>query len=152
MAYLLETVGFPEAHTGPTIAEKLQEILENWLSQEKLSTITTDNGTNITYIVAALGITQWKQMSWFSHTLQLAVEVVLKLTEVSSPLAKCRHLVAHFNRSAKSTYLLKQKQIDLLHKTLALVQDVSNHWNLAYYIRIWQNICYPSNSRCVLHY
>ena len=76
-------------------------------------------------------------MSCFSHTLQLAVEVVLKLTEVSSPLVKCRHLVAHFNRSAKSTYLLKQKQIDLLHKTLALVQDVSNHWNLAYYIRIW---------------
>ena len=69
-------------------------------------------------------------MPGFSHTLQLAVEVVLKLPEVLRALARCRHLVAHFNCSAKSTYLLKQKQ----RKTLALVQDVSAQWNLAYYM------------------
>ena len=66
----------------------------------------TDNGTNI---VAAFEIKQWKRMPCFIHTLQLAVEVVLKLPEVSHALARCRHLVAHFNRSAKSTYLLKKK-------------------------------------------
>ena len=56
----------------------------------------TDNGTNI---VAAFEIKQWKRMPCFIHTLQLAVEVVLKLPEVSHALARCRHLVAHFNRS-----------------------------------------------------
>ena len=50
------------------------------------------------------------------HTLQLAIEVVLsylrlpevKLSELSRTLAKCRRLIGHFNRSAKSNYLLKQ--------------------------------------------
>ena len=131
-SYLLETQVFPEAHTGSNIAEELQEILKNWkLPQDKISAITTDNGTNI---VAALEIVQWKRMQCFSHTLQLAVEVVLKLPEVSRALARCRHLVAHFNRSAKSTYLLKQKQVNLHQKTLALVQDVSTRWNSAYYM------------------
>ena len=131
-AYLLETVEFPDAHTGVNIAEELQEILKNWkLTQAKLSAVTTDNGTNI---VAAFEITKWRRMPCFSHTLQLAVEVSLKLPEVSRALARCRHLVAHFNRSVKSSYLLKQKQIDLHHKPLALVQDVSTRWNSAYYM------------------
>ena len=128
-SYLLETLEFPEAHTGSSIAEELQEILKNWkLPQDKISAITTDNGTNI---VAALEIVQWKRMPCFSHTLQLAVEVVLTLPEVSRALARCRHLVAH---SAKSTYLLKQKQVNLHQKTLALVQDISTRWNSAYYM------------------
>ena len=59
--------------------------------------------------MAAFEIKQWKRMPCFIHTLQLAVEVVLKLPEVSHALARCRHLVAHFNRFAKSTYLLKKK-------------------------------------------
>ena len=55
-SYLLETLEFPESHTGTNIAEELQEILKNWrLSQNKISAITTDNGTNI---VAALEIKQ----------------------------------------------------------------------------------------------
>ena len=73
-------------------------------------------------------------MPCFSHTLQLAVKVVLKLPEVSRALARCRYLVTHFNRSAKSTYLLKQKQVNLHCKTLALVQDVSTRWKSAYYM------------------
>ena len=73
-------------------------------------------------------------MPCFIHTLQLTMEVVLKLPEVSHALARCRHLVAHFNRSAKSTYLLKQKLVNLHCKTIALVQDVSTRWNLAYYM------------------
>ena len=73
-------------------------------------------------------------MPCFSHTLQLTVEVVFMLPEVSRALARCRHLVTHFNRSAKSTYLLKEKQVNLHHKTLALVQDVNTQWNSAYYM------------------
>ena len=39
---------------GTNIAKELQEILENWrLQEDKMSAITTDNGTNI---VAALEI------------------------------------------------------------------------------------------------
>ena len=94
----------------------LQEILKNWkLTQDKLSTVT--NGTKL---VAAFEITKWRQMPCFSHTLQLVVEVVFKLPEVSCALVRCRHLVAHSNCFVKSSYLLKQKQIDLHHKPLDL--------------------------------
>ena len=131
-SHLLETVEFPESHTGINISEELEVILEEWkLSQVNLSAVTTDNRSNI---VSALEIAQWKRMPCFSHTLQLAVDVVLKLPEVSRALARCRQLVGFFNRSAKSSYLLKQKQADLHHKVLALIQDVSTRWNSAYYM------------------
>ena len=73
-------------------------------------------------------------MPCFSHTLQLAVEEVVKIPVVSKALARCRRLVSHFNHSAKSTYMLKQKQSHLQHKQLALVQDVVTRWNSAYYM------------------
>ena len=131
-SHLLEAVEFPESHTGVNISEELVNILDDWeLSQDNLSAVTTDNGTNI---VLAMELLQWSRVPCFSHTLQLAVEVVLKLPEVSRALARCRQLVGHFNRSAKSNYLLKQKQTDLRHKQLALIQDVSTRWNSAYYM------------------
>ena len=131
-SHLLENVEFPESHTGINISEELEAILEEWkLPQDNLSAVTTDNGTNI---VSALEILQWKRMPCFSHTLQLAVEVVLKLPEVSRAIARCRQLVGHFNRSAKSSYLLQQKQADLHHKKLALIQDVTTRWNSAFYM------------------
>ena len=130
--HLLETVEFPDSHTGVNISEELKAILDEWgLAHDNLSALTTDNGTNI---VSAMELLQWSRMPCFSHTLQLAVEVVLKLPEVSRALARCRQLVGHFNRSAKSNYLLKQKQIDLHHKQLALIQDVSTRWNSAFYM------------------
>ena len=97
--YPLETLKFQQAHTGTNTAEELQGILRNWsLPQDKLLTITTNNGVNI---VAALEIAQWKLMPSFSHTLQLAVEVVLKLLKVSHTLARCRYFLVHFNHFAK---------------------------------------------------
>jgi len=76
--------------------------------------VTTDNGTNI---VCAMELLQWNRVPCFSHTLQLAVEVLLKLP-VSRAL---RQLVGHFNRSAKSN------QTDLHHKQLSLIQDVRDY-------------------------
>ena len=51
-------------------------------------------------IVSALEIVQWKRISCFSHTLELAVDVVLMLPEVSHAVARCRQLVGISNRSA----------------------------------------------------
>ena len=56
-------------------------------------------------------------MPCFSHTLQLAVEVVLKLPEVSRALARCRQLVGHFNRSAKSSYVTTKASWSTSQKT-----------------------------------
>ena len=85
---LLETVEFPDSHTGVNISEELKAILDEWgLAHDNLSAVTTDNGTNI---VSTMELLQWSRMPCFSHTLQLAVKVVLKLPEVSCTLARCR--------------------------------------------------------------
>ena len=44
-------------------------------------------------MVAAYDITGWLKMPCFSHTLQLAVEAVFKLPEVSRALARYRNVV-----------------------------------------------------------
>ena len=94
---------FPDSHTGVKIPEELKAILDEWgLAHDNLSAVTTDNGTNI---VLAMELLQWSRILCFSHALQLAVEVVLKLPEVSHALARCKQLVGHFNCSAKSNYL-----------------------------------------------
>ena len=56
---------------------------------EIVTAVTTDNGANI---VSAMELLQWSILPCFGHTLQLAVEVVLKL---SRTLARCRQLVGH---------------------------------------------------------
>ena len=105
LSHLLETREFPETHTGANIAEELENIMDEWkLDKRCLSALTTDNCSNI---VSATDILECIRMTYFSHTLQLAVEQVLKLSRVSSALARCRRLVSHFNHSAKSTYMLK---------------------------------------------
>ena len=79
-------VEFPHAHTGVNISEELSTILEEWkLSQVNSSAVTTDNGANI---VSAMELLQWSRVPRFSHTLQLAVDVILKLPEVSCALAR----------------------------------------------------------------
>ena len=40
--------------------------------------------------------------------------------------------MGHFNHSAKSSYLLKQKQYDLKHKQHRLIQSVATRWNSSY--------------------
>eukprot|EP00118_Oscarella_pearsei_P005687 m.26176 g.26176 ORF g.26176 m.26176 type:complete len:173 (+) comp29152_c0_seq1:383-901(+) len=84
--HLLETKEFGESHTGANIADELAEILQDWdMCQDKLSCATTDNGSNIVSASALLG---WQRMPCFSHTLQLAVEKVTSLPDVSKALAR----------------------------------------------------------------
>ena len=101
------------------------------LHKQGLSAVTTDNCSNV---VSAIDILGCIRMPCFSHTLQLAVEQVLKLTRVSSALVRCRRPVSHFNHSVKSTYMLNQKQTNLQCKKLGLVEDVVTRWNSAYYM------------------
>ena len=131
-SHLLDTREFSESHTGENIATELKEILGEWnMSLENLVAATTDNGSNIVLTTEML---DWTRMPCFSHTLQLAVEVILKIPEVVKALARCRRLVTHFRHSPRSTHLLRQKQTDLHHPQEVLTQDVSTRWNSAYYM------------------
>ena len=122
----------PDSHTAENIVEEIRDALSEWnLSITRIVAATTDNGANITAGISLLGVTQ---LSCFSHTLQLVVEQALKLPDISKLTARCKRLVAHFNRSAKSYVLLRQKQTALGHQLHALVNDVVTRWNSCYYI------------------
>ena len=131
-SHLLETREFPESHTGVNIAQEIEEVLGEWkLPLQGIIAATTDNGANIT---SAIEMLECPHLPCFSHTLQLAVEQALKISEVAKMIAKCKRLVTHFNHSSKSYYLLHQKQIALNHKQLSLIQDVVTRWNSVYYM------------------
>ena len=50
-------------------------------------------------MVCAIQINDWLNVPCFIHTLNLAVEKVLLLPEISKAVACCRHLVSHFYHS-----------------------------------------------------
>ena len=119
---------FPDSHTGVNISEELKAISDEWgLAHDNLSAATTDNGTNI---VSAMELFNGAEC----HALVIHYNCQLKLCSSYLRFPRCRQLVGHFNRSAKSNYLLKEKQIDLHYKQLALIQDVSTRWNSAFYM------------------
>ena len=131
-SHLLETKEFSDSHSAENVAEELISILENWeLSTEMLVAATTDNCANMVRAVQRNG---WLHVPCFSHVLNLAVEKVLQLPDVSKAVARCRRVVSHFHHSSKSTYLLKIKQQDLHHPTHSLIGDVVTRWNSTFYM------------------
>jgi len=109
------------------------------LSEEKLVAVTTDNACNI---VNAIELLHWQHFACFV-LLQLGV---MELTPVAKALGRGQNLVSHFHHSTKSSYVLKQKQIDLHIDELSLIQDVTTCWNSSYYmveriIKLQQPLC-----------
>ena len=103
-SYLLDVKELLDNHTGENIAQHLSETMNDWhLSSAKLSGVTTDNGSNI---LKAVDILHWYHVPCFSHTLQLAVQVAMKLLTISRALAHCKRLVNHFHHSVQSTQIL----------------------------------------------
>lgn len=58
----------------------------------------------------------------------------MDVPQVVIALARARRLVGHFHHSAKSSGILRRKQIDLHFPQLCLIQDVSTRWNSSYYM------------------
>ena len=70
----------------------------------------------------------------FAHTIQLGVQKVLDLPEMSKAIGRAKRLVSHFNHSCKSSYVLRSKQHDLKHDEQCLIQSVPTRWNSTYYM------------------
>jgi len=72
----------------------------------------------------------------------------MEIPQVSKALAHACCVVTHFHHSSKSSYVIKQKKIDLHVEELSLVQDLNIHGETH---RItWRNVWFNSISRCVL--
>ena len=131
-SFLISIHEFSDSHTAENIVGELNDTLaECNLASQGIIAAITDNAANVTAAIEKLEVLH---LPCFSHTLQLAVEQALKLPEISKITGRCKRLVAHFNRSPKSYYLLHQKQAALGYKQHSLINDVVTRWNSSYYM------------------
>ena len=126
---VLATKHMPETHTGLHIAQRIDEIRNDFgIAKENVTGITRDNAVNMDVAMAELRI---PDTSCFGHTLQLAINAALNHPEIQACITSCRNVVTHFNLSTKSTEELRKQAVG---KPTALQQDVPTHWNSTYYM------------------
>lgn len=67
----LQTSYFPQDHTGESIALELKDALGSWgLTEERLSCVTTDSGSNV---IKAMKDNNWPNLKCFGHRLHNAI-------------------------------------------------------------------------------
>ena len=93
--------------------------------------IVRDNARNMDVAVQNLG---WEDVPCFAHTLQLAINNGLNLSQVSRVTALARKVVGHFKHSVVATIALKEKQQQMNVPQHHLIQDVTTRWNSAYFM------------------
>ena len=125
----LATKHMPESHTGLHIAQRVNQIREEFgIAKENVAGITRDNAANMDVAMAELG---FPDTSCFGHTIQLAINAALDDPEIQACISACRNVVTHFNLSIKSTEELQKQTVG---KPVALQQDVATCWNSTYYM------------------
>ena len=67
----------------------------------------------------------WESVPCVAHTLQLAVNKGLNISQISHIAAVCRKLVGHLKHSSVAMTALKEKQEQLHLEKHHLIQDVS---------------------------
>ncbi|KAK6171839.1 hypothetical protein SNE40_018264 [Patella caerulea] len=93
----LQTVFFPDHHTGENLAAGLKDTLDSWgLQEEKQICLTTDNGSNI---VKASELNEWQRLQCFGHRLHLAVNCGLKDDRIDRAVRVCKRVVSVFSYS-----------------------------------------------------
>ena len=117
-----------DRHTGTNIASEVNKIFSEFKLDKPLA-IVTDNAANMGIAARELGI---HHVHCYAHTLQLAIEKGLKITQISKTLGSARKLVSHFSHSVLATNSLVEKQTTL--PKLKLVQDVATRWNSSFYM------------------
>ncbi|KAM3838253.1 E3 SUMO-protein ligase ZBED1-like [Diretmus argenteus] len=138
-SHSLTTMPLEERHTGPNIAEWIEEIIAKFdIPPEKIKAVVHDNGSNV---VAAANLLSekhgWASVRCAGHTLNLVVQSGLKCNQaISKCVAAARCLVEHFKRSELACTKLKAKQKQMGSgdpgDEKMLVQDVSTRWNSTY--------------------
>ncbi|XP_022177720.1 zinc finger BED domain-containing protein 1-like [Myzus persicae] len=119
-SFCLDCTEFSERHTGDNIRAKLMTIVSNWNITHKVTAIVSDNAANVTN---AIQKTNYRQVSCFAHTLNLAVQNDLK--DISSVTLKVKSIVEYFKRSHHALAKLHATQNQMNMPQLKLIQDVA---------------------------
>lgn len=121
MNVLLEISYFPAPHTAKAIADTIKNMIQKWEIEDRVITITTDNGANI--VAAIRELTLIKRLSCAAHTLQLAIGKGLKLVEVLT--TRTKQLINFFSTQKQVERLIKVQKDIGYEEPLHLIQDIS---------------------------
>ncbi|GBC29861.2 zinc finger BED domain-containing protein 1-like [Rhizophagus irregularis DAOM 181602=DAOM 197198] len=132
---MLENKYVSSPHTSEIIANELHQCIETWNLKNHVTSITTDNGSNMVAIFPFLnqknGCENIQRLPCTVHTLQLAIGKGLASVEIL--VARARRLI-NFFQYQKQVERLEQVQRKLGYKDiLRCIQDVSTRWNSSYY-------------------
>uniref|UniRef100_A0A2S2PUX5 Zinc finger BED domain-containing protein 4 n=1 Tax=Sipha flava TaxID=143950 RepID=A0A2S2PUX5_9HEMI len=124
-------------HISEYLKETLQEVMENWNVDGKVSGITHDNAYNITKAIKKLQEDTnegCRSMPCAVHKLQLAVNIGLRIDECIVISKKASSIVSAFKHSYKRTTALEFYLINNGKLNLRLIQCCPTRWNSTLHI------------------
>lgn len=128
--HVLETMYFPESHTGLNISEALDDTLARWnIDRDKVTSFTTDSASNMKLAISNLDL---PRIPCFGHVLHNGVTYALSNEKVDSVVAKAREVCAKFSRSWKQQQLLKEAQQRLGLPERRIPADCKTRWGTKY--------------------
>ena len=132
-AFVLETMPFPDRHTGINIADKLKGLAERWGIMDNVRMVSHDQGSNIK---AAMEILHeecnWKSLCCAAHCLQLCISAGFSISAIDRLLSAAKKIVTHFHHSTVASEALKQKQAQMNMSCKKLVTSCATRWNSTY--------------------
>lgn len=126
----LTTVFAPEDHTGENLAQLWKDTLALWsLREERLVSITTDNGSNM---IAGVVKNKWFRVPCFGHVLHNAVNKAMLDDRIADARNFCKKITAVFSHSSKRRFRLRAIQAEQNIPIHCVKTDCSTRWNSTY--------------------
>ena len=110
-SFVLETLSFPERHTGVNIAQKLKEVGERWRIISKVIIVSHDQASNMEAAMEILTEEcNWQSLPCSAHQLQLCILAGLKINAIDRLTMAVKKNVSHFSHNVVATEAQKNKQ------------------------------------------
>ncbi|GES96289.1 zinc finger BED domain-containing protein 1-like [Rhizophagus clarus] len=109
-------------HTGEAISDELYRIIDQWRLKNTISTISTDNGSNMVKAVSILSksLPGIKRHPCAAHTLQLSVKEGLKYCKDIHRRIKN---LQKFFRLPKQAQRLREAQFDIDNQDVSIIEE-----------------------------
>ena len=121
-----------ESHTSENLSKILTSAISEWNLQryEQNPSLTSDNASNI--VNAAKQAELSPHVGCVAHTINLATQKGLKVSQMDMLLGRIRRIASFFHRSTTAMAVLKSKQALLELPQHQLINDVPTMWNSSY--------------------
>lgn len=108
---VLTTKAVYKAQTGPIVAEKISEVLQEFDVMDKIVAVTVDNAANKDVAIKKVhkAISQFIKLGCFAHTLNLGAQSAHSVASVANWKANIRNIVIWMKRSSMAKSVLREK-------------------------------------------